>query len=88
MTLIEKDKIFEALVKSNEKIDVLAVQFAQLLFCVFHKLVSRAFKEQLPGGNYSNPSETLKEKSKAVIPHNKLFGMLYNFISFRTMHLQ
>jgi E1A/CREB-binding protein len=87
MTLIEKDKIFEALIKPNDKIDVLAVQFAQLLFCGFHKLVSNAFKEHLPGGKYSNPSETLKEKSKAVIPHNKIcervFVMLDNFISFR-----
>ena len=87
MTLIVKDKVFEALVQPDENIDEHAIQFAQLLFCGVHKLVSSAFKEHLPGGKYNNPSDILKEKSKAVIPHNKLservFGMLDNFISFR-----
>lgn len=87
MTLIVKDKDFEALVQPDENINEHAIQFAQLLFCGFHKLVSSAFQEHLPGGKYNNPSDILKQKSKAVIAHNKLservFGMLDNFISSR-----
>lgn len=73
--------------KPNAEVDTFAIQLAQLLFCSFHKLVSNALKEHLPGGTYSNPSEKLKEQSKSVVPHNKMservFGMLDNFISFR-----
>lgn len=62
MTLIVKDKVFEALVQPDENIDEHAIQFAQLLFCGFHKLVSSAFQEYLPGGKYNNPSDKLKKK--------------------------
>lgn len=86
-SLIEKDNLYEELVKPNAEVDTFAIQLAQLLFCGFHKLVSNALKEHLPGGTYSNPSEKLKEQSKSVVPHNKMservFGMLDNFISFR-----
>lgn len=86
-SLIEKDNLYEKLVKPNAEVDTFAIQLAQLLFCGFHKLVSNALKEHLPGGTYSNPSEKLKEQSKSVVPHNKMservFGMLDNFISFR-----
>lgn len=85
--LLEKDKLFSNLIKPDEDNDLLAIQLSQMLFCGFHKLISTALKEHLPGGAYSDPSETLREKSKSVIPHNvmseRVFGMLDRFITSR-----
>ncbi|KAJ8304601.1 hypothetical protein KUTeg_018184 [Tegillarca granosa] len=63
-TLIEKGRLFNELVKPNENFDPFAVQLAHTIFCGFHKLVSSALKEHLPGGTYSNPTETLQETVK------------------------
>lgn len=83
-SLIVKDKLYEEL---DDEFDHIAIQLAQLLFCGFHKLVSGALREHLPGGAYNNPSDKLKDQSKSVVPHNKMservFGMLDNFIIFR-----
>lgn len=85
-SLIVKDKLYEELVKPIDEFDHFAIQLAQLLFCGFHKLVSGALREHLPGGACNNPSDKLKDQSKSVVPHNKMservFGMLDNFISF------
>lgn len=84
---LKKTKVFAELVKPDVDHDHLAIQLAQMLFCGFHKLISTVLNEHLPGGAYSDPSETLREKSKAVIPHNvmseRVFGMLDRLITSR-----
>ncbi|VDI25487.1 Hypothetical predicted protein [Mytilus galloprovincialis] len=86
-TFIEKDDVFEKLIKAEDGIDEKACAFAQMAFKGLHSVLEKAMKEQLPGGRYFEPTEELREQSKSVIPHNKIpervFGMLDFFLRYR-----
>lgn len=85
--LIERDQIFEKLIKVENTLDEKACAFAQMAFKGLHSLLEKAMKEQLPGGKYHNPSSDLMNASKSVIPHNKIpervFGILDFFLRYR-----
>ena len=69
---ITKDQIFEELFKvpEDEEFQILTQQALELLCTSILLVLERQCHEQLPGGQYFNPSDDLKAQAKNVLPSN------------------
>ncbi len=80
--LVEFDDIYQSLIVPDEAVDEFALPMAQSVFAALKELLQRMVKDQLPGGKFWDPSQTVRQQAISAIPHNKLPEFLFGQLDF------
>lgn len=79
-TINEDDRVTVHLASEDTEVDKILLPLLQSLFNAIQELLERMVEDHLPGGQFWNPTEELKQQTRSVMKYNKLpeftFGQL------------
>ncbi|KAL3868809.1 hypothetical protein ACJMK2_041568 [Sinanodonta woodiana] len=79
-SLIETDKIYSKLVQPCDAIDDNVCALAQMAFKRLGGVLRKAMKEQLPGGNFFQPTDEIREHTQ-LYHTTKFFNMFLEYLT-------
>lgn len=86
-TINEDDRVTVHLASEDTEVDEILLPLLQSLFKAIQELLERMVEDHLPGGQFWNPTEELKQQTRSVMKHNKLpeftFGQLDQLLRTR-----